>query len=372
MNALFIFALSGFVAKMFGFIKFAQPDGSQRQPGQALYAPLAALPIGAGQYLAAVCAAVQCLSCSLSPGSCGARTGSSKSEEDRMQLQADRNDARWRSRAVGRRRWPAAPVLGLYRRPRAATPVAARPGASPVTAGTAAAAGAPREFRAAWVATVANIDWPSKPDLNGRAAAGRSHRHPRPRQGAEPERHRAAGAPGGRRHLPVGDRAVVGIPHRRAGQAPQPVRPAGILGRAGARARPELHAWFNPYRARQQRRQVAGRRQPHLAAPTRPSSRPTASTCGWTRASDAAAKQTLDVVLDVVRRYDVDGVHIDDYFYPYPIEADRRRRAKARPWTAAAARAEAGFPGRAVVAALPGRRRQARPRRLAPRKTSTR
>jgi uncharacterized lipoprotein YddW (UPF0748 family) len=27
------------------------------------------------------------------------------------------------------------------------------------------------------------------------------------------------------------------------------------------------------------------------------------------------------VVLDVVRRYDVDGVHIDDYFYPYPIEA---------------------------------------------------
>jgi hypothetical protein len=33
----------------------------------------------------------------------------------------------------------------------------------------------------------------------------------------------------------------------------------------------------------------------------------------------AAATQTLDVVLDVVRRYDVDGVHIDDYFYPYPV-----------------------------------------------------
>ena len=28
---------------------------------------------------------------------------------------------------------------------------------------------------------------------------------------------------------------------------------------------------------------------------------------------------TLAVVRDVVRRYDVDGVHIDDYFYPYPI-----------------------------------------------------
>ena len=33
---------------------------------------------------------------------------------------------------------------------------------------------------------------------------------------------------------------------------------------------------------------------------------------------EAASKQTMDVILDVVRRYDIDGVHIDDYFYPYP------------------------------------------------------
>ena len=25
-----------------------------------------------------------------------------------------------------------------------------------------------------------------------------------------------------------------------------------------------------------------------------------------------------DVAADIVRRYDVDGLHIDDYFYPYP------------------------------------------------------
>src|SRR4030095_16538492 len=29
----------------------------------------------------------------------------------------------------------------------------------------------------------------------------------------------------------------------------------------------------------------------------------------------------LSVVRDVVRRYDIDGVHIDDYFYPYPVGA---------------------------------------------------
>jgi uncharacterized lipoprotein YddW (UPF0748 family) len=35
-------------------------------------------------------------------------------------------------------------------------------------------------------------------------------------------------------------------------------------------------------------------------------------------AEPRAAQHTMDVILDVVRRYDVDGVHIDDYFYPYP------------------------------------------------------
>ena len=31
---------------------------------------------------------------------------------------------------------------------------------------------------------------------------------------------------------------------------------------------------------------------------------------------------SLAVVLDVVKRYDVDGVHIDDYFYPYKEKDD--------------------------------------------------
>ncbi len=29
---------------------------------------------------------------------------------------------------------------------------------------------------------------------------------------------------------------------------------------------------------------------------------------------------SLAVIMDVVRRYDIDGVHFDDYFYPYPID----------------------------------------------------
>ena len=47
MNALFIFAVSGLIAKMFGFIKFAQADGKSVSLGRLLYEPIAALPVGA-------------------------------------------------------------------------------------------------------------------------------------------------------------------------------------------------------------------------------------------------------------------------------------------------------------------------------------
>ena len=43
MNALFIFALSGLVAKMLGFIKLIQPDGTHVSLGATLYAPIGAL-----------------------------------------------------------------------------------------------------------------------------------------------------------------------------------------------------------------------------------------------------------------------------------------------------------------------------------------
>jgi predicted acyltransferase len=46
LNALFIFAFSGLVAKMFGFIKFDQQDGSKVSLGRSLYAPVKALALG--------------------------------------------------------------------------------------------------------------------------------------------------------------------------------------------------------------------------------------------------------------------------------------------------------------------------------------
>ena len=69
--------------------------------------------------------------------------------------------------------------------------------------------------------------------------------------------------------------------------------------------------------------EVADRAATTSPTPTRQSSRAMAAICGWTRAKPRAAQRTLDVILDVVRRYDIDGVHIDDYFYPYPVNVDR-------------------------------------------------
>jgi uncharacterized lipoprotein YddW (UPF0748 family) len=34
-------------------------------------------------------------------------------------------------------------------------------------------------------------------------------------------------------------------------------------------------------------------------------------------------EHSLKIVMDVVRRYDIDGVHFDDYFYPYPEKGER-------------------------------------------------
>lgn len=45
MNALFIFAISGLIAKMLGFIKFGQPDDGTRALGQMLYAPIRDLSV---------------------------------------------------------------------------------------------------------------------------------------------------------------------------------------------------------------------------------------------------------------------------------------------------------------------------------------
>ncbi|BAZ41775.1 hypothetical protein NIES4101_77430 [Calothrix sp. NIES-4101] len=81
----------------------------------------------------------------------------------------------------------------------------------------------------------------------------------------------------------------------------------------------EVHAWFNPYRAKTSIKQGVLAR-PHLGL-TNPDVAPSGGNQLW---MDPGAKVVQDraysVIMDVLQRYDVDGIHLDDYFYPYPIE----------------------------------------------------
>lgn len=79
----------------------------------------------------------------------------------------------------------------------------------------------------------------------------------------------------------------------------------------------ELHAWINPYRAKT--------KSPHQNAANHVIVRHPEWTFDYDGLTllNPAYKECrdyiCDVVKDIVERYDVDGLHIDDYFYPYPV-----------------------------------------------------
>jgi uncharacterized lipoprotein YddW (UPF0748 family) len=78
----------------------------------------------------------------------------------------------------------------------------------------------------------------------------------------------------------------------------------------------ELHAWFNPYRAYhpQAKSEIAAN---HISK-THPELVRQYGKYLWLDPGEKAVQDyTLAVIMDVVRRYDIDGVHLDDYFYPY-------------------------------------------------------
>ena len=177
----------------------------------------------------------------------------------------------------------------------------------------------PREFRAAWVASVAQIDWPS--------AAGLPTAQQQAEATAILDRARAIGL--NALILQIRPTADALYPSElepwseyltgAQGRAPDPMWDPLAFWVEGAHRRGlELHAWFNPYRARHPSARGAlapqhvARRTPHWVR--------TYGEMLWMDPGEPeAAAHMLAVVSDVLRRYDIDGVHIDDYFYPYPI-----------------------------------------------------
>ena len=176
-----------------------------------------------------------------------------------------------------------------------------------------------REFRAAWIATVANIDWPSKPGLPAQDQQQEFiHRldqlkelgcnvaivQIRPVADAlypssiEPWCHYLTG---------------------RQGQPPFPYYdPLQFIIEETHKRNMEFHAWFNPFRALMDSKKNLN-----------PRSHVTFQHPDWIISyggkslidpgNPDARAYVLKVIMDVVKRYDIDAVHLDDYFYPYRI-----------------------------------------------------
>ena len=175
-----------------------------------------------------------------------------------------------------------------------------------------------RELRGAWLATVANIDWPSKPGL------------PVAQQKAEliSLLDRAA-----QLHLnavffqvrPVAD-ALYASPLEpwseyltgTQGKMPSPFYDPLAFAVTEAHQRGlQLHAWFNPFRAGH----PEAKSPPALNHVTRTHPeliRHYGKQTWFDPGEPEAQTRALAAVVDVVKRYDVDGVVFDDYFYPYP------------------------------------------------------
>lgn len=175
----------------------------------------------------------------------------------------------------------------------------------------------PREFRAMWVATVSNIDWPSRSGLSTWE------------QQAEliAILNKAVSLHMNAVILQVRPATDALYPSKlepwseyltgQMGRPPQPYYdPLAFAVDEAHKRGLELHAWFNPYRSRHPsaKSEIAAT---HLSS-TRPEIIRTYGKHLWMDPGDSAVRShSVRVLTDVVKRYDIDGIHIDDYFYPY-------------------------------------------------------
>lgn len=181
---------------------------------------------------------------------------------------------------------------------------------------------AAREFRAVWVATVTNIDWPTEPGLSTEQQ----------QKEAIAILDQCAANNMNAVVLQVRTSCDAMYPSKlepwsyyltgEQGKAPEPYYdPLKFWIDEAHKRGIELHAWFNPYRARVAASDYSFAKS-HLVN-AHPDSVKKYGKMHWLDPGDKfAADHSYRVFMDVVKRYDVDGIHIDDYFYPYPVKSE--------------------------------------------------
>jgi len=172
-----------------------------------------------------------------------------------------------------------------------------------------------REFRGAWVATVYGINFPSSTRLTTAQQQAELTAMldvmQRNRINAAVFQVRPEGDAVYRSTIEPWSRYLTG----RQGVAPG-FDPLAFLVTEGHRRGIEVHAWFNPYRAKGTASSTAV--APHISVTNPTAVVPYNGALWMNPASPVVQDRLLRVIRDVVTRYEVDGVHFDDYFYPYP------------------------------------------------------
>ncbi|MBK1832555.1 family 10 glycosylhydrolase [Roseibacillus ishigakijimensis] len=173
----------------------------------------------------------------------------------------------------------------------------------------------PREFRGAWSACVYNIDWPSRKGLSAgsQQAELRSilNRMQSLNMNALIFQVRPNADAVYQSSLEPWSPWISGTMGRSPGYDPL----AFCIREAHARGI-EVHAWFNPFRALPNAEMAASSN--HVSRTHSSQMKRFKSYLWMDPASSWTRSHALKVMMDVVRRYDIDGLHIDDYFYPYP------------------------------------------------------
>ena len=176
------------------------------------------------------------------------------------------------------------------------------------------------DFRAFWLSVVSNIDWPSAPGLSAEEQQSELIAW---LDLAQSQQHNAV-------ILQVRPTADALWPSRyepwsawltgTQGEDPG-YDPLGFAVAEAHRRGLELHAWFNPYR-------VAMTEDPSTLSASHPARRhpewviPYGGKLYYNPGDPTVRRFVEDAIMDAVSRYDIDGVHFDDYFYPYPVEGE--------------------------------------------------
>lgn len=103
------------------------------------------------------------------------------------------------------------------------------------------------------------------------------------------------------------------------GKAPQPYwDPLEYIIAEAHKRGMELHVWVNPYRVTAGKGHTPAPSHPYHKNPGRFITYEGDGKLYFDPGQPENRKFIVDVISDIADRYDIDGVHFDDYFYPYP------------------------------------------------------